>query len=425
MKAALALSVLAVALLAPRPQDPPVVAIKGATVLTVTKGVIANGTVVIKDGKIAAVGRDVAIPEGATVIDAAGKFLMPGIIDTHSHMGVYSWPEVPANSDGNEATHPIMAHVRAEDGVNVQDPAFKRALAGGVTTIQILPGSANMVGGESFVCKLRLGGGTDRMRFEGAPRGIKMASGENPKRVYGGRGQLPSTRMGNFAVLREHFEKAREYQRTWKSHEEKKAKGEETSPPDKDLKLEMLKDVLEGKVRVHIHCYRMDEMVTLINIAKEFGFRIASYQHALEAYKVADILSKEGIGIATWADWWGFKLEAWDGIPWNAAICDKAGVNVTIHSDSSDGIQRLYTEAAKCLRYGFPEEAALASITIGPAKILGVEARVGSIEPGRDADLALFSKHPFDVTTLCEKTWIDGRLVFDRAVNKDFYGGVR
>jgi imidazolonepropionase-like amidohydrolase len=400
------------------------VAIVGATVLTATKGVIEKGTVIVENGKITAVGKDVAVPSGATVIDGTGKFLTPGIIDTHSHMGVYAWPEVKANSDGNEATHPIMAQVRAEDGVNLEDPAFKRALAGGLTTIQILPGSANMVGGESFVCKLRLGS-LETMRFEGAPRGLKMASGENPKRVYGGRGQLPSTRMGNFAVLREHFEKAREYKRKWEGYAAKKAKGEEASPPDKDLKLETLKDVMEGKVRVHIHCYRMDEMATLIAIAKEFGFKIASFQHALEAYKVADLLAKEDIAIATWADWWGFKMEAWDGIPWNAALCAKAGVRTSIHSDSSDGVQRLYTEAAKCIRYGLSEEDALRSITYVPATMLGVEKSTGSIEAGKDADLALFSKHPFDVTTLVEKTWIDGKLVFDRKVNKDYYGGVR
>ncbi len=401
-----------------------VVVIKGATIMTATKGVIENGIVVIKDGKIAAVGKDVDIPAGATVIGATGKFLTPGIIDTHSHMGVYAWPGVKANSDGNEAVHPIMSNVRAEDGVNLEDPAFKRALAGGVTTIQILPGSANMVGGESFVCKLRLGS-LESMRFEGAPRGLKMASGENPKRVYGGRGQLPSTRMGNFAVLREYFEKAREYRDKWKKYDEKKAKGEEATPPDKDLKLETLKDVMDGKVLVHIHCYRMDEMATLIQIAKDFGWKIASFQHALEAYKVADLLAKEDIAIATWADWWGFKMEAWDGIPWNASMCAKAGVRTSIHSDSSDGVQRLYTEVAKCIRYGLSEEDALKAITYIPATMLGVDKRTGSIEVGKDADLALFSKHPFDVTTLVEKTWIDGKLVFDRKVNKDYFGGVR
>lgn len=402
-----------------------VTAITGATILTGTKGTIAKGTVLLRDGKILAVGSDVAVPAGATVVDATGKFLMPGIIDTHSHMGVYAWPGVDANSDGNEATHPIMPHVRAEDGVNLEDPAFKRAIAGGVTTIQILPGSANMVGGESFVCKLRLGAGIEAMRFEGAPRGLKMASGENPKRVYGKRGQAPSTRMGNFAVLREHFEKARDYQRKWKAWSDKKAKGEEAPPPEKDLKLETLKDVMEGKLLVHIHCYRMDEMATLVAIAKEFGFKIASFQHALEAYKVRDLLAKEDIAIATWCDWWGFKVEAWDGIPWNAGMCEKVGVRVTIHSDSSDGIQRLYTEAAKCIRYGLSEEGAIKSITYWPATVLGVEKRVGSIEAGKDADLALFSKHPFDVTALCERTWIDGKQVFDRSRDKDYYGGVR
>jgi imidazolonepropionase-like amidohydrolase len=395
------------------PQDE-TVAVTGGTILTGSGRAIERGTVLIRGGKVAAVGADVAVPPGATVIDAAGKFVTPGIIDTHSHMGVYSWPQVDANSDGNESTHPVMPHVRAEDGINLEDPAFKRALAGGVTCVQVLPGSANMVGGESCVVKLRLGGTIESMKF-GAPRGMKMASGENPKRVYGQRNQAPSTRMGNFAVLREHLEKAREYARKRKTDK----------PPDKDLKLEALQEVLEGKIRVHIHCYRQDEFLTFIGIAKEFGFKIASFQHGLETYKVAAILAREGIGVATWADWWGMKMEMLDGIPQNAAILDKAGVNVTIHSDSSDGVQRLWHEAAKCVRYGLPEEAALRAITLGPARILGVEARLGSIEEGKDADLAIFSRHPFDVTTLVEKTLIDGKVVFDRVKNKDYWGGVR
>lgn len=404
-----------------------VVVLKGGTVMTVTKGTIGNGVVVIRGGKIAVVGRvgEVEEPPGAVILDVLGKFITPGIIDTHSHMGVYSWPGVEGNSDGNEMTNPVMPHVRAEDAINLEDPAFKRALAGGCTTVQILPGSGNMMGGESAVLKLRVGEPLSRMKFEEAPRGLKMASGENPKRVYGERKQSPSTRMGNFAVVREAFQKAVEYKRKWEQYEAKKAKGEEASPPDKDLKMETLKNVLEGKIRVHIHCYRQDEFVTYINIAKEFGWKIASFQHALEAYKIADILAKEKIGVATWCDWWGSKIEAWDGIPHNAGMLEKAGVNVTIHSDSSDGVQRLWHEAAKCIRYGFSEAGALRAITLGPAEILGIDSRVGSIEVGKDADLAIFREHPFSVYTLVEKALIDGKVVFDRAKNKDYWGGVR
>ncbi|MCZ6688044.1 MAG: amidohydrolase [Planctomycetota bacterium] len=394
--------------------EAPTIALRGGTVLTVSNGTIEGGTVVMSGGKITAVGKDVAIPEGATVVDVSGKFVMPGIVDTHSHMGVYSWPGGRANADGNEATDPITPHVRAEDSVNVEDPAFERALAGGVTTIQIIPGSANLIGGQGVVVKLRLGETLDGMKFEGAPRGIKMAFGENPKRVYGGRSKMPSTRMGNAYTMRKAFVEAQDYGRKWKDYEERKAEGEDEGPPPaRDLKLEVLRDVLDGKIRVHIHCYRQDGILKLIEISKEFGFHIASFQHCLEGYKVAEQIAANKSGVATFADWWGYKVEAWDAVPHNAAILASKGVRVAIHSDSSDLIQRLYHEAAKAVKYGLSEEEGLKSITLHPAWMLGIDDRVGSIEVGKDADIAVLSKHPYDIYTRVEKTYLDGRLAYE------------
>ncbi len=389
--------------------------IKGATVLTVTGETLVTGTVIVRDGKIARVGlaSAVPIPANARVIDGAGKYLMPGIVDTHSHMGVYPWPGVKPNWDGNEMTSPWTPHVRAEDGLHVEDPAFSRARAGGVTTVQVLPGSGNMIGGQGVVIKLRPVRTLDEMKMKGAPRQMKMASGENPKRVYGGRNQLPSTRMGNFLVLREAFIQAQEYAAKWERWEADPDRAEK-DPPERDLKLEALRDVMRGDIRVHIHCYRADEILTLIRVGKEFGWKPASFQHCLEGYKVAAHIAAEDIGVATFADWWGYKVEAFDAIPQSPAILASHGVRVSMHSDSPDLIQRLYHEAAKAVKHGLSPEEGLKSITIHPAWMLGIDDRVGSIEKGKDADLALMSRHPFDIYTLVEKTWIDGRLVFDR-----------
>ena len=398
----------------PPGDDPRVIVLEGGTVLTVSHGVIQGGTVVIRDGKIAAVGKEVPVPEGALRIDTTGKFVMPGIVDTHSHMGVYPWPGVDAHSDGNEATDPITPQVRAEDSVHLVDPAFQRARAGGVTTIQVLPGSANLIGGQSVVLKLRPVETLDGMRFQGAPRGIKMAFGENPKMLYGGRGQTPSTRMGNAYGMRKAFTEAQDYRRKLKDYEERKAAGEdEGPPPGTDLRMEILRDVLEGKIRVHIHCYRQDGILKLIDISKEFGFQIASFQHCLEGYKVAEQIAAEEIGVATFADWWGYKIEAWDAIPQNAAIMASKGVRVSIHSDSPDLIQRLYHEAAKAVKHGLSEEEGLKSITLHPAWMLGLDDRIGSIEVGKDGDVIVLSKHPYDIYTRVERTYIDGRLVYE------------
>ena len=400
--------------------DAEIIAIRGATVMTAgPAGTLQNSTVIVRDGKIAAVGPDVAVPDGATIVDATGRYLLPGIIDTHSHMGVYPWPGSKSNADGNEMTSPITPEVRAEDSVYLQDPAFARARAGGVTTVMILPGSGNLIGGEGVTLKLRLVETLAGLKFAGAPRNMKMASGENPKRVYGGRNQAPSTRMGSAAFLRRVFTEAREYGAKWTRHREKTERATEDGkdlpdPPEIDLRKQALLDMLEGRVQVHLHGYTVSDYTSYLRVFDEFGIRPRAFHHALEAYKMRDELARRGIGVSTWADWWGFKVEAYDGIPHNAGLCAAAGVRVALHSDSAEGIQRLFVEAAKCVRFGMTEEDAIKALTINPAWQIGVHERVGSIEVGKDADLALFSKHPFDITTRVDGTWIDGVRVFTR-----------
>ncbi len=381
-------------------------AIVGATVLTISGPPIQSGTVLVEDGKIVAVGDDVSVPEGTPTLDATDQYLMPGIIDVHSHMGVYPWPGTNAHGDGNEATDPITARVKAEDSVHVSDPAFARARAGGVTTILVLPGSANVMGGEAVTLKVRPSRTLEGMRFAGSPRAIKMACGENPKRVYGDDVDGPSTRMGNLAHMRAAFQSALDYRTARKTHRD---------PPPRDANLDTVLDVMDGKIRVHVHCYRHDDIEGIFRVMDSFGVKVTAIHHALEAYKVRDLIKEHGAGIATWADWWGFKMEALDGIPHNAALVKSAGVPVAIHSDSANQIQRLNVQAAKTLRYGMSETDALETITLDPARLLGVDGNVGSIEVGKDADLALFSEHPLDVYSLVQGTWIDGVRVYDRS----------
>ncbi len=385
------------------------VVIKNATVMTVTHGNITNGSIYIKDGKIAAVGENVNAPPGATVIDAGGKYLTPGIVDSHSHIAL--------DDDVNEATSPITPHMMMKDAFDYQDKAIYRALAGGVTTSLLLHGSANMIGGQAVVIKHKFGDSRDALLFPNAPRSIKFASGENPKRVYGSRDQLPSTRMGNFAVQRQALVEAQDYMREWDSYDAKVKRGDkDATPPKRDLKLEALADVLRGKIMVQIHIYRADEMLTEIAMAKEFGYKIRAFHHALEAYKVADQVAANGIAIATFADWWGYKQEAWDAIPWNAVMCMRKGVRVAIKSDSGDYTRRLNQEAAKAIRYGgATEEEALKMITLNPAWIIGVDDHVGSIDVGKDADLVIWDGYPLSTTGVPEKVLIDGEVYFDRA----------
>ena len=329
-----------------RPIASPPVLLRNATVLTGTGERLDNADVLMQDGKIQAVGKGLAAPQGALSVDATGKWITPGIIDVHSHLGVYASPGIDATSDGNEATNAVTANVWAEHSVWPQDAGFAKALAGGVTSLQILPGSANLVGGRSVILKNVAATTVQAMKFPDAPYGIKMACGENPKRVYGEKGG-PSTRMGNMAGYREAFIDAQDYRKQWDAYE---AGGRRGEAPTQNLRNETLTGVMRGDITVNIHCYRADEMAQMIDLSREFGFKISSFHHGVEAYKIADVLGRENICGALWADWWGFKLEAYDGIEENIALVDRApGGCAVVHSDSSEGVQRLNQEAAKVM----------------------------------------------------------------------------
>ena len=394
-------------------QAPAVVtAIRNATILTVTKGTIEKGTIVVRNGKIAAVGANVDVPRGATEIDAAGLFVMPGIIDAHSHIAI----------DGavNESSLSVTSMVGTEDVLNPQDIDIYRGLAGGVTTANVLHGSANAIGGKNAVIKLRWGKDARSLLFEGAPPGIKFALGENPKRASAGGNnaerRYPATRMGVMDVIREAFVEARTYQSKWRAHEAATKAGDRTAvAPARDLKLEPLVEILEGKRLVHAHSYRADEILQLLRVAEEFNFRIATLQHVLEGYKVADEIAKHGAGASTFSDWWAYKVEAYDAIPYNPALMVQRGVLVSINSDSAEEHRHLNQEAAKSMKYGgLSEEQALKLITINPATQLGVEMRVGSIEVGKDADLVLYSAHPLSTFAIPQQVLVDGIVYFDR-----------
>ena len=396
-----------------KPQPGGDVLIKNAIILTATHGRIANGSVLVRGGKIAQVGANIAAPSGVTVIDAGGKYLTPGIIDSHSHMAL--------DGDVNEATSPVVPHMIMLDAFEYTDRMIYRALAGGVTSALLLHGSADMIGGQAVTIKTKFGLSRDQMLFPGAPQSIKFASGENPKRVFGSRNQLPSTRMGNFEVMRQSFLDAQDYMRSWDAYNEKVKTDKNATPPKHDLKLEALANILRGKYLVQIHCYRADEFLTEMAIAKEFGYKIRAFHHALEAYKVADKIAAEGVGIATWPDWWGFKHEAWDAIPWNPVISMRKGVKVALKSDSEDYIRRLNVEAGKVIRYGgATEQEALQMITLNPAWVMGVDDKTGSIDVGKDADMVIWDGYPLSSYGVPEKVFIDGELWFDR--NKPGWG---
>jgi imidazolonepropionase-like amidohydrolase len=388
--------------------------IRNATVMTASGPTISNGSVLFRDGKIVAVGADVAAPTDAVIVDGTGKFVTPGLIDTHSHLGVYAAPGTAAANDGNEATNPVTAHVWAEHSVWPQDPQFPRNLAGGVTTLQVLPGSANLIGGRSAVLKVVPSRTVQGMKFPGAKYGLKMACGENPKRVYANRG--PSTRMGNVAGYRAAWIGAEGYRRRW----DKWNADKQGDPPARDLGNETLAEVLRGNIFVHNHCYRADEMAQMIDIAKEFGYSIRSFHHGVEAYKIADMLARDSIAASIWADWGAFKMEALDAVKANAAIVENAGARAIIHSDDALGSQRLSQEAAKAMYAGrdigitVTQEQALRWITINPAWALGLQDRIGSLEAGKNADVVLWSGNPFSVYTRPEKVWIDGAMLYDR-----------
>ncbi len=391
-----------------------VLAITGATVLTMAGETIENGTVLVRDGRIARVGSGVRVPSGAHVIDADGGYVIPGIVDAHSHI---------ATAGGvNEGSLAVTAMVRIEDVVDPTDVAIYRALAGGVTTINVLHGSANPIGGQNQVLKLRWGQDADGMRFEGAPSGIKFALGENPKRSrsFGpGPRRYPATRMGVLDVIREAFTEAAEYRDAWARHRAAEAAGERSRPPARDLEHEALVEILEGERLVHAHSYRADEILQLLRLAEELGFRIATLQHVLEGYRVADEIAAHGAGASTFSDWWAYKVEAYEAIPHNSALMTERGVVVSINSDDEEDMRHLNHEAAKAVRWGgLSDDAALALVTINPARQLGIGDRVGSIEVGKDADLVIYDRHPLSSYAVVQTTLVDGKVYFDRELDQ-------
>ena len=410
--------------------------IQHATVLTGTGERLDDADLLMSEGRIVALGKNLQAPAGASVLNAAGKWLTPGIIDVHSHLGVYPSPGVSAHEDGNEMSMPVTPNVWAEHAIWPQDPGFAAALAGGVTSMQILPGSGNLIGGRGVTVKNVAAVTYQAMKFPGAPWGLKMACGENPKRVYGSKGGSPMTRMGNVAGYRAAFLEAQTYMRTWDKYiaeqnggkdGDKKHKGGDAAdddadePPSRDLGKETLAGAMKGDIRVHIHCYRSDEMAIMLDLAKEFGFKVAAFHHGVEAYKIADRLAAEGVCGALWADWWGFKMESFDGIEENIALVDRpANGCAIVHSDSSEGIQRLNQEAAKAIAHArrvgidITPEHAIRWLTANPAKALGIEDQTGTLEAGKMADVVLWNGTPFSVYAHAEKVFIDGALLYDR-----------
>jgi imidazolonepropionase-like amidohydrolase len=390
-----------------------IIALRGGTVLTVTKGTIPNGTVILRDGKISAVGANITIPAGAQTIDTTGQFVSPGLIDAHSHI---------ANDAINEGGTTVSSMTGMEDVLDATDINIYRDLAGGLTTANVLHGSANPIGGKNQVIKLRWGKTrAEEIKFEGAMPGIKFALGENPKDMQTGGGapagprRYPGTRLGVEFVIRDAFTRAKAYQKAWRDYDAKKKAAPDAVPPRRDLQLEPLVEILEGKRLVHAHCYRADEILMLIRLAEEMGFKIATFQHVLEGYMVAKEIAAHGAGGSTFSDWWAYKVEAADAIPHNAAIMARKGVLVSINSDSAEHARRLNTEAAKTIKWGgLSEDEALATVTINPAKQLRIDSRVGSLEPGKDADVVVWNHHPLSTYAIAERVYIDGTVYYDR-----------
>ena len=382
--------------------------LKGGTVLTITKGTIESCTVVVKQGKITAIGKDVSIPPGVKVMDVSGKYVMPGIIDSHSHIG-YDL------SDCNEISDPVTPQIWMKEALDPGHDSILKTLAGGVTTLKTMHGSANVIGGVNVTIKLKYNSPVEEMIVQGVRQQLKMALGENPKRTYGRKGRMPSTRMGNAYVMRKAFIEAQEYKAKWDKYKKDKAAGKKNiTPPKKDLRMETLKMVLEKKLAIDCHVYRADEIVWIINSCKAFGLDLKQLSHCVDGYKVADIIAEAGVSYGGWVDKWGFKEEAYDGCPYGFKIMHDAGVNIVINSDSADVGRYLNLDAAKVLKYNdLPEEEVLKMITLNPAKSLEMDNRVGSIEVGKDGDIAVFDKHPLDSTTKCLMTIIEGKIYFD------------
>lgn len=402
----------------PLPGRPTLIA--GATILTGTGRQIDDGAILFAEGRIVAVGRGIAAPPDAEVIDGRGKWVTPGLIDVHAHVGVATSPAAAGQSDLNETTDPIGAQLSVEHSIWTQDPGFDRARAGGVTTMQILPGSYNLFGGRSIVVRNVSATTAQAMKFPAAPYGLKMACGENPKRTYGGKGRFPSTRMGNVAGQRTAWIEAAGYAAKWRRYRADEARGTAGEPPKRDLGLETLAAVLRGEILLQAHCYRADDIAVLLSVAREFGYRIAVVHHAIDAYKRPELLVQAGTCVATWADWLRSKMEAYDHIRENAAIVHRAGGCVIIHSDNPVIMQHLNQEAAIAMAAGnragmaITRAEAIAWITSNAARGLGIGAATGSLEPGKRADVVLWDRDPFSVYAHAERVFIDGGLAYDR-----------
>ncbi len=394
------------------PDSPSVILIQNATIYTVSHGTIEHGSVLIKDGKIAEVGKSIKAPKDAQVIDAAGQFIIPGIIDCHSHIAI--------DGSVNEGSISVSSMANTADVLNPDDIDIYRDLAGGVTVANILHGSANPIGGQTIVIKLRWGQPASKLPFEGAVPGIKFALGENPKRsnfsIPGQPKRYPATRMGVEETIRAAFAEARDYKKSWDEYDKRVAAGEKNViPPRRDLKLDPLVEVLEGKRYVHVHSYREDEILMMLRVAKEFGFQVRTLQHVLEGYKVADEIAASGTGGSTFSDWWAYKVEAYDAIPYNAALMTRRGVIVSVNSDDAEEATHLNQEAAKSMKYGgLTHDEALKLVTLNPAIQLGIDKRVGTIDVGKDADLVIYNHDPLSAYAVVQKTLIDGRVYFDR-----------
>lgn len=396
------------------------VLITDATVLTGTGERLESADVYIVDGKIQQVGKDLAV-QADTTVNAAGKWVTPGIIDVHSHLGAYPSPSVESHQDGNEMISPNTAEVWVEHSVWPQDPGFNRAREGGITTLQILPGSANLFGGRAVTLKNVPAHTMQAMKFPDAPYGLKMACGENPKRVYGRKGVAPYTRMGNMAGYRQAWIEATEYKAAWEQYEAAYKAGLNPTAPERDIKYDTLRSVLDGEILIHNHCYKAEEMAMMIDLSKEFGYHAGTFHHGIEAYKVADLLAENGNCAALWPDWWGFKMEAYDMVQENVAIVDAVKNScAVVHSDSDTTIQRLNQEAAKIMYtanqngFNLTEEHAIKWITYNAAKSLGVADKTGSLEAGKQADVVIWDKNPFSVYSKAQEVYVDGAKVYDR-----------
>ncbi|MDA8939056.1 MULTISPECIES: amidohydrolase [Pseudoalteromonas] len=394
--------------------------ITNATVLTGTGERLDDADVLLVDGKVQQVGKDLTV-KADTTIDAQGKWVTPGIIDVHSHLGAYPNPSVESHQDGNEMTSPNTAEVWVEHSVWPQDPGFNRAREGGITSLQILPGSANLFGGRGVTLKNVPAHTMQGMKFPDAPYGLKMACGENPKRVYGRKGVLPSTRMGNMAGYRTAWIGAQEYKRAWDKYDAEYAEGKNPEAPNRDIKYDTLRGVLEGEVMIHNHCYKAEEMAMMIDLSKEFNYHAGTFHHGIEAYKIADLLADNGSCAALWPDWWGFKMEAYDMVQENVAIVDAVKNScAVVHSDSDTTIQRLNQEAAKVMYranengFDISEEHAIKWITTNAAKSLGIDDKTGSLEAGKQGDVVIWNQSPFSVYAKAEQVFVDGAKVYDR-----------